>query len=168
VANESFTHGLSGEEIINDVLIQVEKALKRDCNLRPMDNYGQGYSGVIKIDLKLIALDVAEASVTANVKASPELLATLPAQTGEGGEGEESPIQTTEVKVDETVVIPQELNLDAVRERSEQNVPVDTLNPDGSAVVRGRSYKRVEAGVADPSAAPSGAPTTSGITGGAL
>jgi hypothetical protein len=151
---------LSGEEIINDILIQVEKALKRDCNLRPMDNYGQGYSGVIKIDLKLIALDVAEVTVTANVKASPELLATLPADTGAAGEGQ---IQTTDVTVDETVVIPQELNLDAVRERSEQNVPVQTLNSDGEAVVRGRSYKRVEAG--DPVGS---APTTGGITGGAL
>jgi len=166
VANESFTHGLSGEEIINDVLIQVEKALKKDCNLRPMDNYGQGYSGVIKIDLKLIALDVAEASVTVNVKASPELLATLPADTGAAGEGEESVVTKTDVTVDEKVVIPQELNLDAVRERSEQNVPVDTLNPDGSAVVRGRSYKRVEAGAAT-AGAPTGEPTT-GITGGAL
>lgn len=167
--NESFTHGLSGEEIINDVLFQIKTALQKDCNLRPTDNYGQGYSGVIKIDLKLFALDVSEAHVNVDVKATSELLKTIPTQadmTGATGEGD--PAAGTEVKVDETVEIAQNLNLDEVREQSEQNVPVDTLNPDGSAVVRGRSYKKVEAGAGDPSSAPSGAPTTSGISGGAL
>ena len=65
-----------------------------------------------------------------------------------GAEGEVNPVTQTEVIVDEEIKIDQNLNLDEVRERSEQNVPVDTLNPDGSAVVRGRSYKRVEAGAA--------------------
>ncbi len=164
MANESFTHGLSGEEIINDVLFQIKTALQKDCNLRPTDNYGQGYSGVIKIDQKLFALDVSEAHVNVDVKATSELLKTIPTQADMTGEGD--PAAGTEVKVDETVQIAQNLNLDEVREQSEQNVPVDTLNPDGSAVVRGRSYKKVEAGAIDAEAT-ANQPTT-GITGGAL
>ena len=102
-----------------------------------------------------------------DVKATSELLKTIPTQadmTGATGEGD--PAAGTEVKVDETVQIAQNLNLDEVREQSEQNVPVDTLNPDGSAVVRGRSYKKVEAGAIDAEAT-ANQPTT-GITGGAL
>lgn len=154
MAAEGFVQGLSGEEILYDVLDQVEKALRKDCNLRPTDSYGQGYSGKVEIHLKLIALDTTSVDVTAAVATSPALAASAEAaakeaaeNAGPKGAGDQQMNQTsTDVEVKETIEIPVEGDLNAVRERSDQPIPTASVGLEGEPVVRGRSYKKVVAG----------------------
>jgi len=127
-----FVAGLSGEEIINDVLFQVKKALKKDCNLRESDSYGRGYSGKVVIHLDLFAIDATPVEATVDLKPTQELLKETP-ETPQDVEG-------SDVKVDATVEIPLNSNVDEVRKQSEQSVPMMSTEPDGSPVVRRRSY----------------------------
>jgi hypothetical protein len=135
VPNEEFVAGLSGVEIINDVLGQIRKALERDCNLRESDNYGRGYSGSIKISLQLFDIDVAKIETEMTLAPTQELLKSAP-ETPQDADGQD-------VKVDLTVEIPATTDLTAVRERSNQDeppapeVPVD---PNVPAVPQRRSY----------------------------
>ena len=76
--NAEFVAGLSGQEIINDVLGQVRKALERDCNLRESDCYGRGYSGSIKLSLQLFDIDVAKVEAELALSPTQELLASTP------------------------------------------------------------------------------------------
>jgi hypothetical protein len=106
---EDQVEGLSGTEIINDVVEQIRRKLQNSCDLRESDCYTQGYSGTAEIKLKLYDMDAV------NV----EMKIEIPAKV-------ESPVSTEEVEVipvdiEEKVEIPQELNLEAVRERSKQS-----------------------------------------------
>ena len=104
--------GLSGTEIIEDVLDQIRRKLKYSCNLRDTDSYGQGYSGTVTINLKMYAMDTTEDNFTVNITPKGE----IPSST-------ESVI-VTPFDVDEKLEIPQELDLEAVRERSKVPEPL--------------------------------------------
>jgi hypothetical protein len=103
--SDTDTEGLSGTEIKNDVLAQVERQLNRSCDLRDTDCY-ESYSGMIEIHLKLYAVDTVSLDMTAVIAPNAE----PPVST-------ETTI-VTPVEVVEKVEIPQELNLDVVRDRS--------------------------------------------------
>ena len=102
---EAITEGLSGTEVIDDVLAQIKRKLLTSCDLRDSDNYGQGYSGTIEIKLKLHAMEnlPAEFSIAIQPKVEP------PVST-------ETTI-VTPLELTETIEIPQELDLEVVRER---------------------------------------------------
>jgi hypothetical protein len=137
VAEQQFVAGLSGQEIINDVLGQVRKALERDCNVRESDCYGRGYSGSIKLSLQLFDIDVAKIEMELPLTPTKELLASTP-ETPEDVDGQD-------VKVDVDLEIPMTTDLTAVRERSNQNeppapeVPVDPTVP-APVVPQRRTY----------------------------
>ena len=97
--------GLSGSEIIADVLDQIKRKLSYSCNLRDSDSYGQGYSASIEIKLKLYAMDVTEDSFTVEIPVKVEIPVSTEAVT------------VTPVEVEEKLEIPQELDLESVRER---------------------------------------------------
>lgn len=123
--NEGFVMPLSGEEIINDVLLHVETKLRTDCNLRDTDAYSGGYDGVIDIKLNLHGLDVSRAEVTVDLG---------------------TPVDDPEANVlEEKIEIEHETDLDAVRERSEQEVPVQTLDSTGKHEIKGRKFARRQA-----------------------
>lgn len=155
--SEGFVLGLNGEEIIYDVLDQVEKALRKDCNLRQTDSYGQGYDGKITISLNLRALDVAKVEIVAQIKPSAETLALAapvgkdPAinEAGDTADGlpAEPPVVTErEVSIEENIEIPLETDLNEIRERSGQGVPMASVGQDGKTEIRRRSYKAVSGG----------------------
>ena len=104
--------GLSGTEIIDDVLAHVKRKLQTSCDLRDSDSYGQGYSGTIEIKLKLHAMDnlPAEFSIAIQPKVEP------PVST-------ETTI-VTPLELTETIEIPQELDLEVVRERIKEPAPL--------------------------------------------
>jgi hypothetical protein len=133
--NAEFVAGLSGQEIINDVLGQVRKALERDCNLRESDCYGRGYSGSIKLSLQLFDIDVAKVEAELALSPTQELLASTP-ETPQDVEGQD-------VNVEITLDIPQDADLNAVRERSSQAEPSNVevpVDPTAPAVPQRRSY----------------------------
>lgn len=122
MANEGFVMPLSGEEIINDVLLHVERKLRTDCNLRDTDAYSGGYDGEINIKLNLHGMDVARAEVSV--------------QMGR-------PIDDPEAHVlEEKIEIEHDKDLDAVRERSEQEIPIQTLDGTGKHEIKGRKFAR--------------------------
>ncbi len=131
---DDYVEGLTGEEIINDVLDQVEKKLRGDCNLRETDAYTGGYEGSIEVRLKLRGLDTAEVNRTIIVGA-PATVARDPLAEA----------TTDETAVDVLVDIPLEPRLNLVRERSGQGVPTLTKDEDGQAVIKKRRYARKEA-----------------------
>lgn len=102
---------LNGAEIVEDVLNQIKIKLLTSCDLRDQDSYGQGYSGEIKISLKLYGMDVTGADFVIPIvsKAEP------PVSTEE--------ITVNPVQVEETIEIPQELDLEVVRERAKESAP---------------------------------------------
>lgn len=104
--------GLSGTEIIDDVIAHVKRKLMTSCDLRDSDSYGQGYSGTIEIKLKLHAMDnlPAEFSIAIQPKVEP------PVST-------ETTI-VTPLELTETIEIPQELDLEVVRERIKEPAPL--------------------------------------------
>ena len=104
--------GLSGTEIIDDVIAHVKRKLMTSCDLRDSDSYGQGYSGTIEIKLKLHAMDnlPAEFSIAIQPKVEP------PVST-------ETTI-VTPLELTETIEIPQELDLEVVRERTKEPAPL--------------------------------------------
>jgi len=130
--SEDFVMGLSGREIIEDVLSQIRKALQRDCNLRESDSYGRGYSGKITVHLECFAIDTAMIEATVDLKPTHQLLKEAP-ETPQDADGHD-------VMVDTEIDIPVSANVDAVRKRSEQSVPVMTTEADGTPTVRRRSY----------------------------
>ena len=57
MAEELGLQGLSGIEIIDDLLAQLRKRLLGDCNLRPSDNYSRGYSAKLTYSVRCFGLD---------------------------------------------------------------------------------------------------------------
>ena len=108
--------GLSGTEIIDDVIAHVKRKLMTSCDLRDSDSYGQGYSGTIEIKLKLHAMDnlPAEFSIAIQPKVEP------PVST-------ETTI-VTPLELTETIEIPQELDLEVVRERIKEPAPLPLVD----------------------------------------
>lgn len=152
VPSETFVVGLNGREIVNDVLDQVEKALLRDCNLRESDSYGQGYEGTIEITLKCRSLDVTEVHVTAEVQTSPELQkqadenAAKAAKAAENAGTPAPEVNEKEFTITDKVEVELEPDLNAVRERSNQGVPMQSVGENGESTIRRRTYRNVEGG----------------------
>lgn len=109
---ETMVEGLSGFEIRKDVLAQIDRKLQTSCDLRDNDNYGQGYSAEITIKMKMYDMVVAEEQFFVSIppKAEP------PVSTEQ--------VTVVPVEINETLVIEQEENLDAVRERMEAPIQV--------------------------------------------
>lgn len=115
--------GLSGTEIINDILAQIEARLKRDCNLRDNDSYNRGFSAKIEIHVQCYGLDVASVDSYIDI-----------------GTPQDDP---EEVVVTEKIEISQEENLTSVRERSQAEPAGDLLDKQTDGVPVGkRQYKR--------------------------
>lgn len=149
---ESLVVGLSGEEIIVDVLDQVEKALRKDCNLRATDSYGQGYSGKVTVELKLIGMDAVSVNVSSAVAPTKEAEKIVAEKQAEAkaeaeaavaaGEPIPEPVEHVEtpVEIKAEIEIPQEPDVNAVRERSGQGVPVESVNSEGKPEIKRRKY----------------------------
>lgn len=134
MANTEFVAGLSGKEIVEDVIGQVRRSLMRDCNLRESDCYGRGYSGKITIHLDLFDIDVAKTDAEIVLSPTKELLASTP-ETPQDIDGKD-------VKVDVELEVPMTNDLNAVRERSNQTEPQEPeLTTEGDTTVpKRRSY----------------------------
>jgi hypothetical protein len=104
--------GLSGSEIITDVLLQVKKALQRDCNLRDTDSYGRGYSGKIKISISCFAMDEAKVEMEIPLSPTKEFMDSHP-PTPQDATG-------TDVVVEQEIDIPLQQNLTEIRQAAEQ------------------------------------------------
>jgi hypothetical protein len=129
---EGFVMPLSGEEIINDILVQVEKGLRSDCNLRSVDAYSGGYSGKIKAEIHLFAVDIAHVDMEITV-------------SGQAKEGDIPVGQPVEVSTE--IEIPRETNLDDVRERSGQGTPMSVSDEKtGQQEIKRRTYARPRTG----------------------
>ena len=115
--------GLSGEEVIRDVVDQISRKLRRDCNLRGSDSYDYGYSGTISIRLKLYGLDDVSSDHSVEVK---------------GGHIQGEPIE----EADSEVTIEREPDLDVVRERSNQPEPTVEATKEEPQARQKRKYTR--------------------------
>lgn len=124
MADGDYVEPLTGEEIINDLCVQLAEHLRRDCNLRDTDSYEGGYSAHIKANVQLYGMDTVpvEVALTAG-KVQSEL-----------------PDNVIETELD----VPVEPALNIVRERSEQPVPTMTMLESGEQAVRPRRYIRRE------------------------
>ncbi len=135
---DGFVTPLSGEEIIEDVLDQIGKKLRTDCNLRSSDAYSGGYEGKVTISLTLRSLDTA--TVQMEVPIVPDANAEVPNQ---------DEYTQREVNIEAEAEIPLEPNLDEVRERSGQGVPIQTMDPTTQQpVTKKRNYARRSEGSA--------------------
>lgn len=127
--DDGYVEGLTGEEIINDVLAQVEAKLRSDCNLREMDAYLGGYDGTVHVQLNLRGVDLAEVK--------RDIIVSAPADATFSGD---APVK--ENTVDVQVDIAPEPRLNVVRERSGQDVPTLSKDENGAVVVKKRHYAR--------------------------
>ena len=128
---DDYVEGLTGEEIINDLLDQVAEKLRGDCNLREMDAYTGGYDGSVKVHLNLRGLDTAVVKIDVPVSA--------PASEDFPTDGD-SPIVDTEIDADVEIALEPHLNV--VRERSGQDVPTLGKDEEGAVVVKKRHYAK--------------------------
>lgn len=121
MADVEYVEALTGREIVNDLLVQIDEKLSRDCNLRDTDSYQGGYSAKVTIHLEAYGMDtvIVEASVTT-------------------GKPQDSPDEL----LDDVLEIPVEPALDQVRERSGQPVPTLAVNESGQPEIRQRRYTR--------------------------
>ncbi len=119
---DDYVEGLTGEEIIEDLLDQVATKLRGDCNLRDTDSYTGGYDGWVEVHLNLHGLD------TASVKTKIVF----------GVKTEDPDAEEAIVRVD----IPLEPRLNLVRERSGQDVPTLAKDDEGKTVVKKRHYAK--------------------------
>jgi len=130
---EVMIEGLNGSEIIEDFLDQIRRKLKNSCDLRPNDCYSSGYSATADIHIKLFDVDTT----------SVDMKIELPAK-------EEPPVSTEElivtpVEIEEKIEVEQELNLEAVRKRSEQSEippPPEEVSGTSLPLRTKRKYKR--------------------------
>ena len=109
----NFTNPLSGREIVNDILGQIRTRLATDCNLRASDGYSGGYSGKVHIKLSLNAVRTTPVEMEIPISTSIELNAPAP---------DSFPSEDLiAMEINEEISIPVEPNLNAVRERIEEN-----------------------------------------------
>lgn len=128
---DDYVEGLTGEEIINDLLDQVAEKLRGDCNLREMDAYTGGYDGSVKVHLNLRGLDTAVVKI--DVPVSAPASEDFPTD-------DDSPIVDTEIDADVEIALEPRLNV--VRERSGQDVPTLGKDEEGAVVVKKRHYAK--------------------------
>ncbi len=133
MAEVQSVEALSGAEIVTDILNQIKIKLMSSCDLRDSDSYGQGYSGEIKISLKLYSMDVLPAEFTVQItpKADP------PVSTEE--------VIVSPLQIEETLEIPQEEDLEIVRERMKEEpvqAPPDEVEESRMPTRLKRKYRR--------------------------
>lgn len=97
--------GLSGTEIIDDILAQIKRKLNYSCDLRSTDCYARGYGATIEMHLKLYDADTISVDMNVEVPFTSE-----PPISSEDD-------VVTPIEIVEKLEIPQELNLTSVRER---------------------------------------------------
>ncbi len=127
---DTLVEGLSGTEVIEDVLDQIRRKLKYSCNLRDTDSYGLGYSGTITINLKMYGMDATEESFSVNIQPKGE----IPESTDS--------VTVTPFVVDEKLEIPQELDLESVRERIKVPEPLPETSDAGESRMPERLKRR--------------------------
>lgn len=138
---DDYVEGLTGEEIIVDMLDQVAAKLRNDCNLRETDAYQGGYDGWVEVHLNLRGLDLAKVDNKVIVNA-PASATYKGLQEHEAGIKAESAPEITKKTVDAMVEIPLETKLNVVRERSGQDVPTLSKDESGRPVVKKRHYAK--------------------------
>jgi hypothetical protein len=106
---KNFTNPLGGHEVVADILGQIRRKLLTDCNLRMTDGYSGGYSGEVKISLKLNAVRITPVEMTVSIAQSLDVEAP-PVESF-------APEDIETVEISETISIPTEENLVAVRDR---------------------------------------------------
>ena len=109
---KNFTDPLSGWEPIEYVVGEVRKFLRRDCSLRKEDGYSGGFQGKVKIELDCFAVRT--------VHIEMEVPITLPSEVKRSLDSL-PPEQVEKSEIIETIVIPREENLDAVRAHIKAN-----------------------------------------------
>ena len=107
-----FTDPLSGYDPIEDVCGQVRKYLRMDCSLRKEDGYSGGFKGTIKIALDCYAVRAVHIETEVPVTMPPAVKDALDALP---------PQELDKFEIAETIEIPLEPNLNAVRERIKDN-----------------------------------------------
>lgn len=132
---DEYVEPLTGEEIINDILDQVERKLRGDCNLRDTDAYTGGYDGTVDIRVRLRGLDTAEVNRTVIVGAPATALADAT-----GTPAEETTVEETAIEAHLEIPLEERLNL--VRERSGQGIPTVSKDENGQTVIKKRRYAR--------------------------
>jgi hypothetical protein len=120
MAETTMIEGLSGTEIINDILDQTKRKLSYSCNLRESDSYGQGYSAEVTVKIKAYAMDVTEEEFTVSIPAKVE----PPVSTEQ--------VTVTPIEINENITIPQELDLESVRERLKVSEPEPPAEPNAA------------------------------------
>lgn len=129
----TYVQPLSGAEVISDLLAQIEEKLRVDCNLREIDGYSSGYKAKVTIHIECFGLD------TATVDQEVIVDETTP--------DPDNPLQEPDVNLDTELVVEQEADLSAVRERSGQQEPsfeakpVVEITPDGPVAVEPQKRK---------------------------
>ena len=123
----TYVQPLNGKEIIDDLCGAIAEKLRVDCNLREIDGYSSGYKAKITIHLECFGLD------TAVVDQEVEVDEVTP--------DPENPLMEPDVNLDTEVVIEQEPDLSAVRERSGQSEPSIEITSEGP-VPQKRKYSR--------------------------
>lgn len=138
ISEDVFVEGLSGPEVVaaamfdlrerlhavaDKVADEIEQKCLKDCNLRPSDNYPNGFSGEFITKLHLYGIDTVEVELPGKFGIP---MPNLPAQT-----------------VEEEVKIPYNSDLDEVRLRSQQSQPNLEKDAEGGMNVRQkRKYTR--------------------------
>lgn len=126
--------GLSGEEVINDLLDQIGRKLRLDCNLRGSDAYDYGYSAKVDVHLKLYGLD--DVSVDIAVKAISGKV------VGDATE------------IESAIEVEREPDLNVVRDRA--NLPEPTVEKDDGQPPEARQKRKYTRHVPTPGAAAGG------------
>lgn len=110
---QQYIPALNGEEIIQDACGALAEKLRTDCNLRPIDGYAGGYKAKISIHIEAFGLDQATVDYTVDLD-----------ESGPSGDPE-NPVDLSlpDTLIDTELEIPVELDLSAVRERSQQITP---------------------------------------------
>ena len=112
---DTMVEGLSGKEFKQLVLKKVELALDSSCDLRDVDNF-DSVSGEIKLSLQGYAMDTIKEEFTIPIVAKVE----PPVSTEE--------IIVTPIKVEQTIEIPRELDLELVREQITEEDPTPVVD----------------------------------------
>ena len=120
---QSIVAGLTGVEIREDLIQQLDNKLSKDCNLTANDSYSRGYSAKITYEIHGYGVDTVDV-------------------TGEIQVGHDDPSEKDAVTTKDSVEVAQELELNTVRERSNLAEPVMTIDSEGRPEVRKRKYQR--------------------------
>jgi hypothetical protein len=128
---EEIVEALNGKtEIIEDFLDQIRRKLNNSCDLRETDCYSRGYSATADIHMKLYDVDIVSLDMKVEVNPTVE----PPVSTNEA--------VVTPIEIEEKVIIEQEENLTAVRERFSQPETLAPSSDQQENVLPGRQKRK--------------------------